>query len=113
MSEDGPKIVIEGKREDWPGGAQTLTPRDPYRESNQQTYWFGTQLDPGGNQVWFRITLEAIHRMKEETPIDRGRRLIDELLAWMTPDRPLRTDLNRFKAEVWDVGDTWIERCRD
>ena len=24
----GPEIVIAGTREDWPGGAQTLTPRD-------------------------------------------------------------------------------------
>ena len=93
--------------------ARTLTPRDPYREPNRQTYWFGAELDPGApNQVWFRITLEAIHRMKEETPIDRGRRLIDELLAWMTPDRQLRTDLNRFEAEVWDDGDTWIKRIK-
>ena len=53
MSENGPKIVIEGKRDDWPGGARTLTPRDPYREPNRQTYWFGAELDPGApNQVW-------------------------------------------------------------
>ena len=59
-------IVIEGRREDWPGGARTLTPRDPTREPNG-TFWFGAELDPdGGNQVWFRIAEEAIGRMPEE-----------------------------------------------
>ena len=31
MTGDGPKIVIEGKREDWPGGPRTLTPREASR----------------------------------------------------------------------------------
>ena len=40
----GPKIVIAGTREDWPGGAQTRTPRDPTREPNGQILWFWAAL---------------------------------------------------------------------
>ena len=65
---NGPAIVIRGTREDWPGGPRTLRPLDPNREPNRQTFWFGAELDPGNEQVWFRITLEAVHRMQEETP---------------------------------------------
>ena len=72
----GPEIVIAGTREDWPGGAQTLTPRDPTREPNGRL-WFGAELDPDGSQVWFRITAEAVGRMREKTPRARGARLID------------------------------------
>ena len=65
----GPKIVIAGTREDWPGGAQTLTPRDPTREPNGRILWFGAALDADGSQqVWFRITAEAVGRMREKTP---------------------------------------------
>ena len=60
-------IVIGGAREDWPGGPQTLTPREPTREPNG-TLWFGAELDPAGGQVWFRIAEEAIGRMPAETP---------------------------------------------
>ena len=31
----GPAIVIEGTREDWPGGPRTLTPLDPGREPDR------------------------------------------------------------------------------
>ena len=34
-----------------------------------------------------RITAEAVCRMREKTPLARGQRLIDALLAWLTPDR--------------------------
>ena len=44
----GPKIVIAGTRKDWPGGAQTLMPRDPTREPNGRILWFGAALDPDG-----------------------------------------------------------------
>ena len=53
MAGDGPKIIIEGRHEDWPGGARTLTPREPCREPNWQTFWFGAEFDPDGRQVWF------------------------------------------------------------
>ena len=79
---NGPAIVIDVTREDWPGGPRTLTPLDPNREPNRQTFWFGAELAPGGNQVWFRITLEAVHRMEEKTPDARGNRLVDALLTW-------------------------------
>ena len=38
-------IVIEGRREDWPRGARTLTPRDPTLEPNG-TFWFGGRARP-------------------------------------------------------------------
>ena len=62
MTGDGPQIVIKGRRGDWPGGARTLTPHEPGREPNRQTFWFGAELDPDGSQVWFRITSEAVRR---------------------------------------------------
>ena len=101
-------VVIEGTREDWPGGARTLTPRYPTREPNG-TFWFGAEL-PAGDQVWFRIAEEAIGRMPEKTPRDRGARLVDALIVWITPDRPLEPGINRFEVRVSETGDTWIER---
>ena len=98
---------------DWPGGAQTLTPRDPTREPNGRILWFGAALDADGSQqVWFRITAEAVGRMREKTPRARGARLIDALLAWLTPDRQLQPELNRFEVRISEAGDTWIERLR-
>ena len=109
----GPEIVIAGTREDWPGGAQTLTPRDPTREPNGWIFWFGAELDPAGSQVWFRITAEAVGRMREKTPRARGARLIDALLAWLMSGHQLQLELNRFEVRVSAGGDdTWIERLR-
>ena len=107
----GPKIVIAGTREDWPGGVQTLTPRDPTREPNG-TFWFGAELDPAGGQVWFRIAEETIGRMREKTPRARGTLLVDALIVWITPDRQLAPGLNRFEVRVSEAGDTWLERLR-
>ena len=91
-------IVIEGRREDWPGGARTLTPRDPTREPNG-TFRFGAELDPdGGNQVWFRIAEEAIGRMPEKTPAARGGNLVDALIVWIAPDRQIEPGINRFEV---------------
>ena len=50
--------------------------------------------------------------MREKTPLARGERLIDALLAWLTPDRGLKRELNRFEVQVSDDGDTWIELLR-
>ena len=33
-------------------------------------------VDPAGDQVWFRIDAEAVHRMPETTPGIRGARLV-------------------------------------
>ena len=60
--------------------------------------------------MWFRITAKAVRRMKEPTPEARGERLVDALLAWLTPDRELELDLNRFQILVSTDGDTRIER---
>ena len=73
-------IVIAGTRGDWPGGPRTLTPREPTREPNG-TLWFGAELDPDGDQVWFRIAEDAVGRMPAETPVDRGRRLVARTAA--------------------------------
>ena len=81
MTGAGPELVIEGTRGDWPNGARTLSPRDPCREPNGQTFWFGAELDPDGSQVWFRIASEAVRRMKEQPPGVRGDRLVDALFA--------------------------------
>ena len=110
MTGDGPQIVIKGRREDWPGGARTLTPREPGREPNRQTFWFGADLDPDGSQVWFRITSEAVRRMREGDAVGRGERLVDALLAWLTPARRLGPEVNRFQVLVSDDGDTRLER---
>ena len=104
-------IVIAGRREDWPGGPQALTPREPTREPNGML-WFGAELDPGADQVWFRIGEEAIGRMPAETPAGRGHRLVDALIVWITPDRQLEPGINRFEVRVSEAGDTWIERLR-
>ena len=110
-TDDSLAIIIEGRRDDWPGGARTLTPCTPGREPNGRTLWFGAELD-SGSQVWFRITTEAVGRMRETTPRARGKRLVDALLAWLTPERGLKRELNRFEVRVSEDGDTWIERLR-
>ena len=48
MADAARVIVIEGTREDWPGGPRTLTPLDPDLEPNRRTYWFGAALAPAG-----------------------------------------------------------------
>ena len=97
-------IVIEGTREDWTGGARTLTARDSTREPNG-TFWFGAQLDPAGDQVWLRITEDAVGRMPEKTPRALGARLVDALLVWTTPDRQPEPGLTRFEVQVSEAGD--------
>ena len=109
MTGDGPKIVISGVRKDWSGGTRPLTARAPSRNPNGRTLWFGAEFDPDGSQVWFWISSEAIGRMREKTPHGRGDRLIDTLLAWLTPDRRPGPDLNHFHVRVWPDGDPWIE----
>ena len=86
MTGDGPQIVIKGRREDWPGGAWTLTPREPGREPNRQTFWFGGRA--------------------RRDAVARGERLVDALLAWLTPARRLGPEVNRFQVLVSDDGDT-------
>ena len=49
---NGPAIVIKGTHEYWLDGPRKLTALDPDREPNRQTFWFGAELAPAGNQVW-------------------------------------------------------------
>ena len=105
-------ILIAGRRDDWPGGSWTLTPRHATREPNG-TLWFGAELDGSHDQVWFRIDEESIDRMPDKTREARGRRLIDALLAGIRKcDLALERALNRFEVRVCDTGDAWIERLR-
>ena len=50
--------------------------------------------------------------MPEKTPAARGDRLIDALIVWITPARPLDPGINRFEVRVSEPGDTWIERLQ-
>ena len=109
---NGPAIVIRGTREDWPGGPRTLRPLNPHREPNRQTFRFGAELVPGNAQVWFRIPLEAVHRMQEKTPGPRGNRLVDALLAWLGETENRLENVNHFQVSVSEAGDTLIERLR-
>ena len=106
---NGPAIVIEGTREDWPGGPRTLTPLEPSQEANRQTTWFGAELAPDDNQVRFRITFKAIREMPENTPQSRGARLVERLIAWLNedPERQLE-DRNNFQVRV-SKGETRID----
>ena len=105
-----PAIVIEGTFDNWPGGPQTLTSLPPNREQGRAVFWFGTSAEQAGNEVWFRITGEAIERMPEETPSARGNCLVDALLAWLSedPDRELE-EFDEFQVLVSNDGDTRIE----
>ena len=67
------------------------------------TFWFGAELNPDAGQVWIRVAEEAIGRMPEKTPGDRGRRLVDALIVWITPDRQLEPGVNPFQVRVSDA----------
>ena len=112
MTDAETAILIEGRRDDWPGGPRTLRPRQTTREPNGRL-WFGAEFDDSRDQVWFRIDEESIGRMPDKTPEAKGRRLIDALLEQVRKsDLPLRSALSRFEVRVSVNGDTWIERLR-
>lgn len=111
-SDDGLAIIIEGRRENWPGRPRTLTPRDSGREPNGRILWFGAELDPDGRQIWFRIAAADVGRMREKTPRARGQCLIDALLTWLKSNHELNREINRFEVRVSEDGDTWVERLR-
>ena len=92
------------------GAARILTPREPGRDPNRQVFWFRVELHPAGSQVWFRITSEASAGCGREDTVSRGERLVDALLAWLTPARRLepRSTASRFRSPI--DGDTSFER---
>ena len=65
--------------------------------------------------MWFRLTLEAIYRMRENTPARRGARLVECLIAWLgeNPEHQLVDGYNGFRVDVSNAGDTRIERHDD
>ena len=71
MTGDGPRIVIEGRREDWPGGARTLTPREPGREPNRQVFWFGAELHPSAGNAVALTPPAQLHEAPEQAPPPR------------------------------------------
>ena len=105
-----PAIVIEGTREDWPGGPQTFRSRPARTEPDHDAFWFSAQLIPGDNLVEFRITYEDLQRMRENTPEGRGGRLIVCQKAWIeeNPDHQLVV-IDAFDVFVSDAGDAGIE----
>ena len=109
MTGAGLQIIIEGRREDWPGGRRTLAARARARAQPAGVLVRG-RAPPDGSQVWFRITSEAVRRMREGDAVGRGERLVDVLLAWLAPDRRLGPEVNRFQVLVSDDGDTRLER---
>lgn len=111
MANGGPDITIEGTRDDWPGGPRTLTPLHPDPEPGRDAFWFGAQLDPGGHEISFRITWEAIRRMPAATPDGRGALLVDSLITWLEGNPEYRLQpLNPFRVLVSDAGHTRVER---
>ncbi len=110
---NGPAIVIEGTFEEWPGGAQTLTPaypRPPRENPFRGAHWFAAQLDPDGNEVWFRITQQAIHQMQETLPTERGVRLVYALIDWLRehPDHQLEAS-SGFYVFVSEAGNVTVQ----
>ena len=77
---------IAGTREDWPGGAWTLTPRDPARA--QRYPLVGTELDPDGDQVWFRIPIAGPLLSSTTTSV----------IAQAIADR--QSEIDRLQAEI-------------
>ena len=108
---NGPAIVIDGECPTWPSGPQTLTELPADREHDRNVFWFGTRFTPDGNEVWFRITGEAIERMPENTPQLRGARLVCALRTWLgdEPKRQLE-DLDEFQVDVTNGGKTTVIR---
>ena len=67
-------VVIAGTREDWPGGARTLTPRESTREPNGRTLGFRAELDPDGDPGLVPApTRTPSARCRRRRPADRGR----------------------------------------
>ena len=70
MTNGGPKIVIEGTFEFSPGDARTFWPLGAERDG-AHAFWLCAELVGAGSPrkaVRFRITLEEIARMTEDTP---------------------------------------------
>ena len=88
------------------GATAVAVPAD--RERDRAACWFGARADPDGNEMWFRLTLEAIYRMRENTPARRGARLVECLnrLARRKPRAPARRRLQRVPGRRGARGET-------
>ena len=93
MTGDGPTIAIEGTREDWPRRRSNPDAARPQPRTERADLLVRRRARPGRHPA-----VEAVRRMREQTPVARGDRLVDVLLAWMPPDHPLDPDLNRFQG---------------
>ena len=108
---NGLAIVINGTFDNWPGGAQTLTPMDPAARPRPATLQFGAQVEPAGNLVWFRIDADDIQLLREDTPQARGALLVNALIVWReeNPDHAGNT----FHVVVRDTGYVTVEPAPD
>ena len=95
----------------WRGGYQTVTWLPPDLDPYKDMWEFGVRVDPGGKDVWFRITSEAISRMRENTPERRGARLVACLINWCNESNNHQLESpDEFQVFVSDADDTRIER---
>ena len=101
MTNGRPDIVIEGTFDFSPGDTRTFTALHPERDTERHAFRFGAELDPGNNHVWFRITPEAIDRMREQQPEERGDRLVAALITWLgeSADNQLE-NVSEFQVSV-------------
>ena len=113
---NGPAIVIEGTRvRTGPVAPRTLTPLDPAREPNRQTFWFGAELAPG------TATMCGSGSPWRPSTGCRRRRLVPVATAWSTRSLPgsATTETTSWRistasrSNVSNAGDTRTEPYGD
>ena len=98
----------------WRGDYRTLKPLSADKDSNHGAFLCGVRVEPGDNNVWFRITSEAVRRMRENTPELRGARLVECLITWYNESHDHQLgSFREFQVYVSDAGDTSIEPYGD
>ena len=98
----------------WRGNHRTLKPLPVDKDSNHGVFLCGVRVEPGDNNVWFRITSEAARRMQENTSELRGARLVECLIVWYNESRDHQLgSFREFQVYVSDAGVTSIEPYGD
>ena len=83
-------------REDWPGGAKTLTAR--LYPGTERDLLVRCRARPRRRPCLVRVAEEAIDRMPEKTLRAGGARLVDALIVWITPERQLKPRPQRLRG---------------
>jgi hypothetical protein len=100
---DTSSIVINETR-NWPrGGVRTLTSEHQHARDKQQHRAFLARCTPGGSEVWFWITTNAVRGMQPTTatPGERGELLVDSLIAWVRDNPDYQwASRNEFRVVV-------------